>query len=403
MSFSRRLLVARMFARMAGRVPLRHLWYLFRRLGDEKPHRFAGQVRINSFFPPYPSPAFERFCAAVIARRRVPYSTYFAVTGRCPFACPHCSYGGRSGVELSRDEVLEVIRQIKALGTCTLGFTGGEPLLRPELEEFVAAAGPEMASIVFTSGRGLDAARAQRLAAAGVGCVTIGVEAADAATHDGVRGASGSFVEAEAAAEACRAAGIYLAVSTIGTRARIADGELERIYALAARWGAGELRVLTPVATGAWAGCGSALLTAAERQALADFHVRHNREAEGPAVACFARLESEALFGCGAGFHHLFIDATGQVCPCDLTPLSFGDVRSEPLLEIWRRMGAFFANPRRGCLMNEIAGKLAATEGLPLDRAASERLCGVCRPKTPLPEGYRRLVRPGERFTDPRA
>jgi radical SAM protein with 4Fe4S-binding SPASM domain len=31
------------------------------------------------------------------------------------------------------------------------------------------------------------------------------------------------------------------------------------------------------------------------------------------------------MFGCGAGFHHLFIDALGNVCPCDLTPLKLGN------------------------------------------------------------------------------
>ena len=401
MSVARYLLVLRMFARMLGRVPASHLWYLLRCMRDEKPHRFAGQVRINTFFPPCPSPAFDRFCQAVIGRQRVPYSTYLAVTGRCPYRCAHCSYAGRSNRELSAEQIRAVIGQIKNLGTCTLGLTGGEPLLRPELEEFVRAAGPEMVSVVFTTGHGLDQSRAQRLAQAGVGCVTIGVESADAPGHDRIRGQAGSFAEAEAAARLCRTAGIYLAVSTVATREKLGGGELERLYELAARWGAGELRILTPVATGAWRGCGTAMLSGMEREALVDFHRNHNRRAGGPAVASFAHFESDAIFGCGAGFHHLFIDAAGQVCPCDLTPLSFGDVTSEPLREIWNRMGSFFPMPRRGCLMNEIAGKFTEADRLPLSREASERVCGACHPKGPLPEVYRRLIRPGDTFKNP--
>ena len=134
MSFAQPLMIARMFARMIGRVPPRHLWYLFRRLRYEKPHRFAGQIRVNTFFPPYPSPAFDRFCRAVIDRRRVPYSTYLAVTGRCPCRCEHCSYAGRPDRELPTTAMLDLIDQIKSLGTCTLGLTGGEPLLRDDLE-----------------------------------------------------------------------------------------------------------------------------------------------------------------------------------------------------------------------------------------------------------------------------
>ncbi len=402
MGISRTVMVARMFARMVGRVPTRHLLYLYGRMKYEKPHRFAGQIRINTFFPPYPSPAFDRFCRTVTERRRVPHSTYLAVTGGCPFACGHCSYAGRSGQAMSTAEMLATIAQIKALGTATLGLTGGEPLLRDDLEVFIAAAAPEMACIVFTTGHGLDSRRAGRLRSAGVTCVTIGLEYADAVNHDRVREHRGSFAEAEAAAQACREAGVYLAISTVSTHEKLASGELERLYALGQRWGAGEFRVLAPVATGAWTGCGSVMLSPEERRALADFHCRHNRHATGPAVASFAYLESDEVFGCGAGFHHLYIDAGGQVCPCDLTPLSFGDVTGERLIDIWKRMGALFPAPRRGCLMGDMAADLRDhAKPLPLPPEVSTRLCGAHPARGPLPEGYRRLVRPGERFRDP--
>ena len=402
MSIVRTALVARMFARMLGRAPARHLWRLFRLMRFEKPHRFAGQVRINSFFPPYPSPAFDRFCEAVIARRRVPYSTYVAVTGLCPYACGHCSYARRSDRELTREQMLDVIGQIKSLGVCTLGLTGGEPMLRDDLHELVSAAGPEMACIVFTTGHRLDVRRAKQLADAGVANVTIGLENADAAAHDRVRGREGSFAEAEAAACACRDAGVYLAISAIGAREKLVRGELERMYELGMRWSASEFRILAPAATGAWKGCEAEMLSPDEYRALAEFHQDHNRRKSGPAIASFAYLESDAVFGCGAGFHHLFVDAAGQVCPCDLTPLSFGDVTAEPLANIWRRMGAFFPAPRRGCLMNRIARQVDEHgETLPLERAVSEQICRACQPEGPLPEGYRRLVHSARDFTNP--
>ncbi len=383
----------RMFGGLVGKVPVGHLWYLFRRMANEKPHRFAGQVRGNTFFPPYPSEAFERFCGAIIDRRRVPLSTYLAVTHACPFACGHCSVAGRGGQEFSTERVLELVGQIKGLGTCTLGLTGGEPLLRDDLEEIIAAASPEMATIVFTTGHGLDAARARRLAAAGVTCVTVGIESDDPAAHDAVRGLDGSFAQAAEAVRACRAAGVYAALSTVGTRERMAAGELERMYALAADWGVGEFRVLAPVATGRQAGCGTFMLTDDEYAQLAGFHIRHNREKAGPAVACFAYLESADMFGCGAGYHHLFIDAAGNVCPCDLTPLAFGSVAEEPLAEIWGRMVSHFPRPRVGCLMGKLAEGIDADAALPLGRAESERVCPKRGEADPLPGGYRRLLK----------
>ena len=384
----------RMFGRLVGRVPTGHLWYLLRQLSGEKPHAFDGQLRINTFFPPYPSPAFDRFCENLIARARAPYSTYIAVTSRCPCRCAHCSIAGRAGEDLTTEQWQAVIRQIKGLGACTLGLTGGEPLDRDDLETLIAAAGPEMATIVFTSGHGLDAARARRLASAGVTCVTVGLDGPDAERHDAVRQVDGSFTAARQAVDACNAAGVYTAVSTVAFRERIASGQIDAMAELAARWGAREFRILAPVATGGLAGCAAAMLTDEERSRLGDLHRRYNRRRGGPAIASFARLESDELFGCGAGYHHLFIDPGGEVCPCDLTPLSFGNVLRQPLQEIWREMADHFPRPRCGCMMNRLAEPVRHADGpLPLAPERSRKLCPPPGEGDPLPEAYRRLLR----------
>ncbi len=440
-----------MFGRMIGRVPARHLWYLARQMRNERPHRFAGQTRINTFFPPWPSPAFDRFCRAVIARRRVPFSAYLALTPRCPYRCNHCSLAGRGEAELSTEQWRSVIHQLKDLGACTVGFTGGEPMLRHDLPELIAEAKTELATILFTTGHNLSAAQARLLKAAGLDCVTVGIESSNPEEHNAIRAgvkepggagarsggngegvppgkqkesADDSFYAARLAIAAVQQEGLYTALSTIGTRERLASGELERMYELARCWGVGEFRLLAPVATGAQAGCDAFMLDDAQYAALAEFHIRHNREGKSwlgrlaqvlislqkesqnktkknildrmsksrPAVASFAYLESPQMFGCGAGYHHLFIDAAGEVCPCDLTPLSFGNVLHEPLAEIWRRMGERFAQPRRRCLMRDLAGRLNA-ETLPLCPQRSAELCPPADPAEPLPEGYRRLLR----------
>lgn len=359
---------------------------------NEKPHRFGEQIRINTFFPPYPSVAFERFCQTIVQRSRIPLSVYIALTPKCPYKCEHCSYQRRSNSELSHQQFLDIIKQVKALGTSIVGFTGGEPLLRDDLAELVAAAKPEMATIVFTSGYGLDATKAKQLADAQCDCVTVGFESAEPAVHDRIRGSEGSFAIAEKAVETAQEQGLYTAISTVGTRERLFSEELQKLYDLACKWNVGEFRLLAPVATGGQAGCAAFMLSEQEYQALADFHIDHNRKQGGPAVASFAYLESNQMFGCGAGYHHLFIDATGEVNPCDLTPLSFGNAVEDPLAEIWQRMSDTFPHPRCGCLMSKLAEKIGP-EPLPLSPERSKELCPAPDKNTPLPEGYRRLLK----------
>ena len=384
----------RMFAAWFGRVPLGQVWMLWRKMRNEKPHRFGGRLRVNSFFPPFPSQAYMRFRDAISARCRAPVSTYLALTSRCPFSCSHCSLAGRDEAELSTAQWIEVISQLKDAGGCIVGFTGGEPLLRDDLETLIAAAGPEMETILFTTGAGLDADRAARLCEAGLDCVTVGIEADSSEPHDAVRGTDGSFDQAREAIVACQAAGLYTALSTIGTAGRIASGQLDAMYALAGRWGVQEFRLLAPVATGAQAGHAEFMLDAAGRQKLRRFHIDSNRAARrsgAPAVASFAYLESDKMFGCGAGYHHLFVDASGNVCPCDLTPLSFGSVVESSLSDIWASMGQYFPRPGCKCIMSQLAGKIAEGQTLPLPEAPSADLAEQLDPSE-LPDGYKRIL-----------
>lgn len=386
-----RLDVLTMFSRLVGKVPVGHLLYLLRRLRNEKPHLFGGQIRVNTFFPPYASKAFDRLCEAVVERRRTPLSAYLAVTHECPCRCDHCSVAGREAAALTGEQLLDVIAQIKALGTCTLGLTGGEPMLREELPQLIAAAGPEMATVVFTTGFGLDEGAADALARANVTCVTVGIESTRATDHDAVRGAPGSFGQARRAVRLCQDAGIYTAISTVATPKRLASGEIDRMVKLAWEWNVHEFRILSPVATGAAAGREDFMLTDEQLDDLRDLHTYYNRRYGPPAVACFAYLESDEVFGCGGGYHHLFIDAAGNVCPCDLTPASFGNVTDRPLAEIWAEMAEHFCRPRRTCIMRNLAGQL---EGRPLPLAPDEsrRLIPPRRPGDRLPGGYRRLL-----------
>ena len=117
---------------------------------------------------------------------------------------------------------------------------------------------------------------------------------------------------------------------------------------------------------------------------------------KGSAIASFAHLESDEMFGCGAGFHHLFIDAVGNVCPCDLTPLALGNVLQQPLDEIWTHMSQWFDLPRCGCLMKHLCTETNAfNEGpeLPLDQKQSEELCSCLSRDEKLPQVFANLFR----------
>ena len=94
------------------------------------------------------------------------------LTYRCPLHCVFCynpTQHARLQAEMSTAQWVDVMRQARALGAAQLGFSGGEPLLRDDLEELVQEARHlGFYTNLITSGVGLTEARARRLKDAGL-------------------------------------------------------------------------------------------------------------------------------------------------------------------------------------------------------------------------------------------
>lgn len=94
------------------------------------------------------------------------------LTYRCPLHCVFCSNPvdyARHGDELDTAHWKRILAEARALGAVQLGFSGGEPLLRSDLEELVAhARALGFYTNLITSGVGLTPARAGGLKAAGL-------------------------------------------------------------------------------------------------------------------------------------------------------------------------------------------------------------------------------------------
>ena len=96
------------------------------------------------------------------------------LTYRCPLHCVFCYNPvnfAKTGAEaeLSTDDWLRVLRQARASGSVQCGFSGGEPMLRDDLEVLVAEAHQlGFYTNLLTSGVGLTEARAAALKQAGL-------------------------------------------------------------------------------------------------------------------------------------------------------------------------------------------------------------------------------------------
>ena len=133
--------------------------------------------------------------APVDARGRGLRDLRLSVTDRCNFRCPYCMPREAFGRDhaflpraelLSYEELARVVRVFAELGVTKVRLTGGEPLLRRDLETLVAmvAGTPGVTDVALTTNGSLLADRAAALAAAGLGRVTVSLDSLDPAVFE---------------------------------------------------------------------------------------------------------------------------------------------------------------------------------------------------------------------------
>jgi len=120
-----------------------------------------------------------------------PYRCDLILTYRCQNNCSHCYAGGpHETEEMSSDEWKVIIDKISRWGVPTVVFTGGEPLLRPDLEELLQHAQDRgCVTGLITNGRLLTPGRVEALAKGGLDFVQITLESSDEGVHNRMVGA----------------------------------------------------------------------------------------------------------------------------------------------------------------------------------------------------------------------
>lgn len=119
------------------------------------------------------------------------------LTYRCPLQCPYCSNPldfALHNQELSTQEWFNVFNQARQMGAVQLGFSGGEPLVRQDLEELVAYAHQKgFYTNLITSGMGLNEARIAGLKQAGLQHIQISFQASDPVVNNALAGSKHAF------------------------------------------------------------------------------------------------------------------------------------------------------------------------------------------------------------------
>lgn len=152
-----------------------------------------------------------------ILKKKIPFSVNFVLTYRCNQNCLYCGCNRFKSREMSTEEALRLIREMAEAGTRRLGFTGGEPLLREDLEELILASSKKGITTTLNSNGSLVPERIGELK--GLDFLVLTLDGPPE-IHDGQRGA-GTYEKVMAAVRAANRAGIKVWIVCVLTRANI--------------------------------------------------------------------------------------------------------------------------------------------------------------------------------------
>jgi PqqA peptide cyclase len=267
------------------------------------------------------------------------------LTYRCPLHCVFCynpvDYA-EQGNELSTEDWIRVLRQGRELGAVQCGLSGGEPLVRDDLELIVAEAHRlGYYTNLLTSGVGLTPARAASLKAAGLDHVQLSFQDSTREMNDFLSHTK-TFELKNRVAQTIKDQGWPMVMNVVIHRLNI--DHIDRIIGMAADFGA-EYIELANTQYYSWAYL--------NRDHLLPTH-EQLRRAEEVTDAWRKKLEGRMRIffvapdyhegkpkKCVNGWGSMFLTVTpdGTALPCHtakmLPGLAFPNVREQGLREIW--------------------------------------------------------------------
>ena len=281
-----------------------------------------------------------------------PYTLVAELTYRCPLRCAYCSNPVRLdavGAELDTATWARAFAEAESIGVMQVNLTGGEPLVRDDLEHLVTAArASDLYTSLITSGVPLTRDRLARLRDAGLDGLQLSIQDLDSAEAVRIAGLD-ALARKRDVAGWTRELGIPLTLNVVLHRANLP--RLPAFIALAESWGVERLE-LAHVQYLGWALLNrAALLPTAAMIAQARAQVAAARARIGRRMEILAVLPdyfADRPRGCmeGWGRRYLVMAPDGRVLPCHaahtLPGLTFESVATgASLATIWTESEAF--------------------------------------------------------------
>ncbi|HVN98224.1 MAG TPA: radical SAM protein [Syntrophorhabdaceae bacterium] len=313
--------------------------------------RVEGGYKLDLYLPAFPSKAFfSALEGKVIRKPPSPVTVVFSTTKACQYRCSHCYQRKDENADMDETLMVDTAKALQEMGVAMFDIEGGEPFLRySRLLSLIKSLDERSELWVNTTGAGIKSGMLEELKKYGLFGLMISIHSPDPKNHDALTGVEGSFDLACKTVGQCRAVGLTAAINSVLSEEEVRIGGLDRLMFLARKLDADFVQLIHPKPAGMWLGHKQGMQTDPGLIAfIQQEHIRYNshRYADYPSLSAQVFEESEKTFGCtSGGIDRFYVNASGEIQPCEFLNISFGNVRDEPLTTVFARMRSAYTEP----------------------------------------------------------
>lgn len=344
---------------LTGKLSLKKFYYFMKRISllpivikNNKYVKVGDKTRIGLYIPAIPSRAYYTTCDKYLEFDK-PFpclTVLISITSACGFKCEHCYQKGDIGKDIDIELVISAVKRLQDLGAAYFTIEGGEPFLVYDRLKSICEAIDDRSEIwIYSTGDKFTRERLLELKSLGVTAISFSMHSPYPEKLNEFMKSDNAWDTMVKGINLCHDVDMPVAFNMCVAKNDFYNGTFEEIMEKVKAFNACMIQIIHPKPAGAW------LHESVDE--FSDEDINHVKELvklynfgkdykDYPAISAQIIEEDKEVFGCTAGgIDRFYINAKGDVQPCEFLNISFGNIVKEDFDIIYERMRAQFQTP----------------------------------------------------------